>query len=226
MSFTIVSGDLLSQIESNGNYGRIEYKVDGFWSNSQITVYVQKRSYRKGAEWEITINHSAGGKEDENDLDASMNFAKALMHAVADAKMIKLQTYFLEAALNKYHLARKANADLYDEERKAAQERHEELRAAEEAVIAERAMGKDRAEFLATKYYNALKEGKGWSKEVRTITVIDYLEDGIPDHYYRTTPFRLERTSKTVQYYLGDKRVKKDLWISRLADRISLYEDL
>jgi hypothetical protein len=72
----------LADIGYNG-YGAIRTKVEGYWSQDVITLYIDRRYGSK--EWTVKLSHSSGGRDTkvvECDMEAEMNFAAAL-NAVA-----------------------------------------------------------------------------------------------------------------------------------------------
>ena len=72
----------LADIGYNG-CGAIRTKVEGYWSQDVITLYIDRRYGSK--EWTVKLSHSSGGRDTkvvECDMEAEMNFAAAL-NAVA-----------------------------------------------------------------------------------------------------------------------------------------------
>ena len=68
----------LADIGYNG-YGAIRTKVEGYWSQDVITLYIDRRYGSK--EWTVKLSHSSGGRDTkvvECDMEAEMNFAVAL----------------------------------------------------------------------------------------------------------------------------------------------------
>jgi hypothetical protein len=75
----------------------INYKIDGYWSNSTITVYTNIRHDFKNKNYylESYVSHSTGGRDKgelEDDSQATRNFANALLHAADLADELKCRT--------------------------------------------------------------------------------------------------------------------------------------
>lgn len=97
MSYTIREFDINTVAESG--YGSIDVRVDGYWSNSSIAMYLQRT--RRGTyfsndteyfEWKISISHSSGGRDTKcgiNDIDAAINFGKAMIGVAELARDIE-----------------------------------------------------------------------------------------------------------------------------------------
>ena len=95
----------LDEIGTSG-YGRITAKVLGYWSSDSITLYI-KREFkwdpeRKGTgEWTAQVSHSSGGRDTDevaSDLDATINFAAAMVALAELGKSILARTEGLETA--------------------------------------------------------------------------------------------------------------------------------
>ena len=105
--FAITSENVISQIESYGR-ANINYKVDGFWSSDQITIYISR--YFSG-EWEIRESHSSGGQDSKfegTEAERTRNFASAMMDAADVIEYWSSNIEELNAAEVKYKAATKA----------------------------------------------------------------------------------------------------------------------
>ena len=70
----------LADIGYNG-HGSIRTKVEGYWSQDVITLYIDRQYNLKGSDWVVKLSHSSGGRDTkviECDMEAEMNFATAL----------------------------------------------------------------------------------------------------------------------------------------------------
>jgi len=68
----------LADIGYNG-HGSIRIKVEGYWSQDVITLYIDRAYGSNG--WTVKLSHSSGGRDTkviECDMEAEMNFATAL----------------------------------------------------------------------------------------------------------------------------------------------------
>lgn len=124
--FTITSEDVLQQVVQ---YGRayIKYKVDGYWSNDIITVYIDRRWNNEN--WKIYDSHSAGGTDDKFDgpeWERTRNFAHAMFDAADKIQFWSENTALLDEAEAKYKVAMEAHyqeqARLKEAARLAAEE--------------------------------------------------------------------------------------------------------
>ena len=86
----------LDRLAENGSIV-INYKVDGFWSGTTITVYADIRHDFKNQRYflKTSVSHSSGGRDTgelEDDNQASRNFANAVLHAADLADELKGRT--------------------------------------------------------------------------------------------------------------------------------------
>lgn len=110
----------INEIGSTGS-GRVTCKVHGYWSRDSITLYIH-REFNK--QWNVTLSHSSGGrdtKEVASDLDAEINFGRALIAMAEFGKTI--ETHFDEFET------------LYQAQREADRKEWEAQQAAKQAKI-------------------------------------------------------------------------------------------
>lgn len=95
----------------------INVVVDGFWS-TPVSIYIQRQSYYTNDEltWLFDVQHSSCGYEGVNDLQATLNFAMAIIAAVEYCKELQKDIPALEQAYQATHAAMIAKVG---EERKA-----------------------------------------------------------------------------------------------------------
>lgn len=89
----------------------ITVSVLGYWSRDPITVYVRRELFTSEIKWNITINHSSGGRdtdEVESDIDAEYNFGCALIEASKVARDIQNLIPEIEAEYQVYKAELKA----------------------------------------------------------------------------------------------------------------------
>lgn len=100
--FTITSEPVLSQVERYGN-ASIKYKVEGFWSNDLITVYISRRF--GSDKWHIYDSHASGGTDDKfegSEWERTRNFGSAMLDAADKIHFWSNNIQLLEEAAAKY----------------------------------------------------------------------------------------------------------------------------
>ena len=100
--FTITSEPVLSQVERYGN-ASIKYKVEGFWSNDLITVYISRRF--GSDKWHIYDSHASGGTDDKfegAEWERTRNFGSAMLDAADKIHFWSNNIQLLEEAAAKY----------------------------------------------------------------------------------------------------------------------------
>jgi len=139
-------------IEDGAYHGHIvvRVRVNGYWSQDPISIYV-RRQFNFKAEtkysWTAEVSHSTGGRDTnelEDDLEATRNFANALMRSAEVAAMLLAQASTFEAAYQANALAL----------REASEKQH----AAKQAKIeADTALGEEEAKNVLTQACDSVK---------------------------------------------------------------------
>lgn len=218
--FTITSRDVLVQIEENGS-ARITYKVDGFWSSEQLTVYIDRRW---GNGWRITYSNSTGGRDTDSgltDSEACYNFGKAMMDASDKMDYWTSNIETLDIALAKYNTDMKARyaeeARIREEQRKAAAIEQ----AKKEAVDAPHKIGGREAHYMLEE----LASGKFTRIVVRPMG-----EEASIGSWGRVTNGKMIscRTGSTGRksYYIGEDFIAKNKLESMIANMVEVYCEL
>ena len=104
----------------------INYKIDGYWSNSSITIYTNIRNDFKNKNYHIEshVSHSTGGRDKDeinDDNQATRNLAHALLHAADLADELKGRTDLIPVyvkALNERIAEDKKLRELAEEKRR------------------------------------------------------------------------------------------------------------
>ena len=114
--------------------GHVAVKVQGYWSQDPITIYVRRESpnWRNESmyEWQVDISHSSCGRDKDvvaSDIDAATNFGMALIAAGAEARVILAQHETIERA---YQAQREVNR----QERAVVEAQRQERIAADEVL--------------------------------------------------------------------------------------------
>lgn len=187
--YTIAEYDM-DRIGRNG-MGSINAKVEGFWSGSTITLYIDRRiASSTAANWNISVSNSSGGRDSaevEDDMVAYKNYAAALEAMCNLGIVMRMNVDKLEAA---YQVQR----EVYRQERLAKE-------AADRAAFdADTPMGIVSAAILVEEmaltgaYSHAYKRGE--------------------DRPYLVECVRREKT----KYYFGGSIMAKKALIAKLAE--------
>ena len=214
--FSITSRDVLTQIEENGS-ARITYKVDGFWSSEQLTVYIDRRW---GNEWRITYSNSTGGRDTDcglTDSEACFNFGSAMFDASEKMDYWTNEVEKLDCALAKYNTAIKAK---WDEEKKL----REEKRKAEAIAQAEK-------EAVDAPYILDVEDATRLVEKMANNTgVCSYFRrpgEEIRNFFYDAMRAECTTTWKgRKSYYLNDRRISKNKLIAKLSRMVQISQDL
>ena len=197
MNYTINEYDL-NELGASG-MGRITARVKGYWSSDPITAYFNRNMYGQKDGWKVTLSHSSGGrdnKEVESDIDASRNFALAMIALAEEAeRIITTQQDVLEAAYQK----RREEYRIREEQEQAAKQR---------AIDEDTPLGKVEAELMVNEiaakagdtYYDALRASVFRRSKFSEI------------HVYAT------RGIKKVTFRLAGRRIAKADLIAELAN--------
>jgi hypothetical protein len=141
----------VNEIGRSGS-GRVSCKVTGYWSSDSITLYIRREFDNR---WGVQLSHSSGGrdtKEVASDLDAEINFGRALIAMAEFGKTV--ETHFEEFET------------LYQAQREADRKEWEAQKAAKQAEIdADTSLGVMAAEELMNialqgKVINVFKRGE------------------------------------------------------------------
>lgn len=123
------------------NYGgTVTYKVQGYWSGSTITIYVDVKSRFSENEQPIVtayVNHSTGGRDTDElkcNLTATRNFAHALMHAADTCDYILSKS---DEIIKHYEAQLEADKKRWAKEREERERAKEEFRKELERELAE-----------------------------------------------------------------------------------------
>ena len=187
--YTIAEYDM-DQIGRNG-LGSINVKIEGFWSGSSITLYIDRRiASSTSPNWNFSVSNSSGGRdteEVEDDMVAYKNYAAGLTAICDLATVLKMNIDKLEAAYQ-------AQREVYRQERLAKE-------AAEKALFdADTPMGIVSAAILVEEmaltgaYAHAYRRGD--------------------DRPYLVECVRREKT----KYYFGGSIMAKKALIAKLAE--------
>lgn len=83
----------------------IPVTVNGYWSSEPIRIYVTRNWYGNiPVKWDIEVSHSSGGRDTDkvqDNLQASENFAQALLAAVKYARELEARFPEFEEAFQK-----------------------------------------------------------------------------------------------------------------------------
>ena len=190
----------IDAIARNG-YGRITFKITGYWSNEMLTMYITEKYSFEGDNsnlyWDIEISPSSGGRDPKElkcNLLAAENYAAAINAAVE----IGFDFKAAEDRMTKIRELVRAEDAAY---------REDEKREIVNAIAADHPLGEDTAARLVEKKITELKVSR------KNVT-IPFFTRGAKDnrHIY------LELTPKgRVGIYDEHGRMSKDTTIAFLA---------
>lgn len=212
-NFIITSRDVLEQIRENGT-ARISYKINGFWSSEQITIYIDKRWSK---DWNFTFSNASGGREDGFDeVTAMKNYGEAMISAADTMTYWKENVSLLEAEYSVYDLNLK---ERIVKEREIAEKRRAELKAeqeAKEAVDKPFVMGLEGATEFVKNLPNQDRVST-WFR--RAGEELNQYSRGI-EVYFETT-----RAGHKAFYFNGKRCSQRDL-INCLKNAVMISQDL
>lgn len=230
MTYTVTGNTgVLEAIRNEGRHS-IEYKVDGYWSDSQVGIIIRPTSSWLEDGMEISVRYSTGGadrREDLTELDRTRNFAAALSDAVEMADYLNTKMDQMNAAYKEYRIKRKAELEEARKLEEARRAKEEAERAVKEAPYKPYMTTKADAEALAEMFYNQLKDVPYYYADADVEMVNKYRMDDFIDgkelHSWNNDKARAERArGGKVIYYFGDLRVSKAKWINYMTGRLVL----
>lgn len=230
MTYTVTGNTgVLEAIRNEGRHV-IAYKVDGYWSDSQVGVIIRPTSSWEKDGLEINVSYSTGGtdrREDLTDLDRTRNFAAALSDAVEMADYLNTKMDQMNAAYKEYRIKRKAELEETRKLEEARRAKEEAEREAKEAPYKPYMTTKADAEALAEMFYNQLKDIPYYYADADVEIVapcrMDDFIDGKELHSWNNTKAHAERAGGgKVIYYFNNERVSKVNWIKRMTGRLVL----
>lgn len=213
--FTVTSKNVITQIEENG-YAAVHYKVDGYWSSSQITVYIN-RTWKDS--WNVHESHASGGEDSDftgTNAERTANFAHAMLDASVEIAKWEKYTDLLNGAYEKYlEACEKRDAEMELAREKARKEREEADR---KERIANPSMGLE----AAVEIMDYLKEAVAGDTNVMTIEV-DYRNPAARG-YYPATAFAENYNGKT-RFYISGKAYSRTKFVELLATEFVKVEE-
>lgn len=103
-SYQIQPFDLVD-IASNGG-GCVRFKVDGFWSDSVLQIYISYDHFFGFGEqeWKIELSRSSGGRDPKmtDDIKANENMIEAMQYAVLLMKELRAQADTMTKIVESY----------------------------------------------------------------------------------------------------------------------------
>lgn len=153
-TFTVAPYEL--EAIARDGHGRINVKVQGYWSMDPITLYIDRDWIRTEGAWRLNLSHSSGGrdpKEVADDLVAECNFARAMIAMAEEGMKIRECFEQMEAWYQDEKVIRKAQADAEA--------------AAKQAIIdADPVIGMARAYGIVEQMVAEVKDGGAWASSV------------------------------------------------------------
>lgn len=218
--FEIISKlGVLEQINANG-YARIEYKVNGFWSSSQLTVTIDKRYGKK--DWVFSYSNASGGQDDSDltHIERLANYGAAMKAAADLLAYWEVNQPSLDAEYKLFELDLMERNRIQEEERRIAREKAAAERKAKEEADAEFVLGEEGAKNLIAEGMAAIKDHGKWCYDVKFRRAgSDHEKELVEKGYTWSLPtFSAQRTGTgRVSFFICNSRYSK-------ADALKIME--